>query len=49
MPDSLPAGSLGRDKGLGGGTMVAVPSGVVGLFGTVHEKTTNVMTTRVTK
>lgn len=33
MPVSLPAGSLGRDNGLGGGTMVAVPRGVVGLFG----------------
>lgn len=46
MPDSLPAGSLGRDNGLGGGTMVPVPSGVVGLFGTVHENT-SVMTTRL--
>lgn len=38
MPVSLPAGSLGRDNGLGGGTMAAVPRGVVGLFGggTVH-------------
>lgn len=33
MPISLAAGSLGRDNGLGGGTMVAVPRGVVGLFG----------------
>lgn len=40
MPVSLAAGSLGRDNGLGGGTMAAVPRGVVGLFGggTVHEK-----------
>ncbi len=33
MPISLATGSLGRDNGLGGGTMVAVPRGVVGLFG----------------
>lgn len=38
MPVSLPVGSFGRDNGLGGGTMAAVPRGVVGLFGggTVH-------------
>lgn len=55
MPVSLPAGSLGRDNGLGGGIMVAVPRGVVGLLGggTVHAKqknkktkATNVRTTK---
>lgn len=33
MPVSLPAGSLGRDEGReGGGTIAAVPRGVVGLL-----------------
>lgn len=50
MPVSLTAGSLGRDNGLGGGTMAAVPRGVVGLFGggTVHEKKTKMTNIRTT-
>lgn len=42
MPVSLPAGSLGRDEGRGGGTVAAVPRGVVGLLegGTVWDKET---------
>lgn len=42
MPVSFPAGSLGRDKGRGGGTIAAVPRGVGGLLeeGTVWNKET---------
>lgn len=32
MPVSLPADNLGRDEGRGGGTIAAVPRGVVGLL-----------------
>lgn len=40
MPLSLTAGSLGRDEGRGGGTIAAVPKGVVGLLegGTMQNK-----------